>query len=346
MNDGLNFDWLRRARKLARTATRRVRGRHPAVPGLPATTWIRAEPNPAKPDTLESFRFFAILGTWYEADVVEATVRNALAQGCERVYLVDNDSPDDTVDRAVSAGATLARTFTTDEYDEALRIDLMNEVVEEVSTVFARDEGATHIWWLWSDADEFHHGPHGQTVREYLAGLDRRFRVVGARFFNHYPDAVPEYVEGRHPLDYQPMCEEYVYPMCKRGHRKHPLQRWDLGAAPVVCGPGFHQASCAGGQLIEPLQHIYLHHFPFRVESISRRRLELLCAPDHHANPRALDRKVHAHLHNRLTSFNAVYRHDWEAVENFLPARGHRGIFVEPWSTQVPAADQSFARWY
>ena len=70
--------------------------------------WITALPNPRQPDTLPGVRMFAVLGTWMEADVVAATVRNAMTQGCERVYLVDNGSPDDTI--AVALLRPLARS--------------------------------------------------------------------------------------------------------------------------------------------------------------------------------------------------------------------------------------------
>ena len=49
-----------------------------------------------------------------EEDVVEATVRNAFAQGVEAVYVVDNASTDATVERAVAAGATFVESFHTD----------------------------------------------------------------------------------------------------------------------------------------------------------------------------------------------------------------------------------------
>ena len=71
--------------------------------------------------------------------------------------LVDNDSPDDTVEQALAAGAELAQSFTTEHYDEDLRMRLMNDVVEQES----RAQDADHVWWLWLDADEFAHGPKG-----------------------------------------------------------------------------------------------------------------------------------------------------------------------------------------
>jgi glycosyltransferase involved in cell wall biosynthesis len=331
----------RAARRLVRTARRRLTGWEPE-PGLPDTSWSTCEPSPDGADALEELRLFAVIGTWQEADIIDATVRNAFVQGCERVYLVDNESEDDTVAIAEAAGATLACRFHTDEYDEAERMRIMNDVVAAVSEEVAATDGACHIWWLWLDADEFPHGPRGMTVREYLAGLDRRFRVVGARFFNHYPDRVPEYVEGRHPLDYQPLCDEFTYPMCSRGHRKHPLQRWDREGPAITCLAGFHQASAPDTVLIEPAEPIFLHHFPFRVEAVSRRRLEMLVGDG--GGRAAGDAKSNWHMHKRFRQLDAVYAHDWGAVEDLSPAGRHKGIRLQPWVRQVPAVDADFAR--
>jgi hypothetical protein len=61
-------------------------------------------PGPGEARLFDRVGLYAIVVTWMEADVIAATVANALAQGCDRVLLVDNDSPDDTVARAVAAG--------------------------------------------------------------------------------------------------------------------------------------------------------------------------------------------------------------------------------------------------
>src|SRR5438045_3603869 len=110
--------------------------------------WVVTVSNPTDPEVLPRFRLFAVLGTWMEADIVAATVCNALAQGCERVYLVDNDSTDGTVEIAAHEGAVLARSFTTERYHERLRLRHMNDVVAEVSAA-ERDE---YVWWLFLDA--------------------------------------------------------------------------------------------------------------------------------------------------------------------------------------------------
>jgi hypothetical protein len=332
--------------QLARAALRRVRrvvSRTNREPGKPPTGWARSEPNPRAPESLASFRLFAVVGTWCEADVIEATVRNAFVQGCERVYIVDNDSPDDTVARAEAAGAILATSFTTDSYDEALRMELMNGVVRDVSAATSAADGTEHIWWLWLDADEFHHGPHGLTLAEYLVTLDQRFRVVGGRFYNHYPDRVPEYLEGRHPLDFQPLCQEQVYPMCADGHRKHPLQRWDRDGAAITCSAGFHQAASDEQPLLEPTLPIYVHHFPYRVEAVSRHRLDLLCGIEGGRASEASDATWH--IQKRYRSFDTVYRQQWDRTENLDVSGVKYGVDLRPWSQQVPSVDAPVARW-
>lgn len=310
--------------------------------------WITAHPNPSDAHVLPGVRLFAVLGTWMEADIVVATIRNALVQGCERVYLVDNGSTDGTVDLAVSEGATLARSFVTERYDEELRLRHMNAVASEVSA----SESDDHLWWLFLDADEFPHGPFGMTITDYVRSLDERFRVVGMRFLDHYPSVEPAYVSPFHPLDFQPLCEELALPMCPSRHRKHSLQRYDKGRVPILCGNGFHVAHCAE-PLFEPSQAGFLHHFPFRQREVTSRRLESLWSPGRDGTPRAFG--AHStHMWTRYRSLDAAYTQDWASIHNFLaldpmddvetpPALG---ASVANWTDLVEVEHQHVARWY
>jgi len=323
------------------TRLRRALGQHLAD----AEPWIVAEDNPARPDPLPSFRLFAILGTWLEADVVAATVRNAFTQGCERIYVVDNDSPDDTAATAQAAGAIVARSFPSESYDETLRLDLMNEVVAEVSA--AAD--AEHVWWLWLDADEFHHGPRGTTLREYLGRLDRRFRIVGARVFNHFPHGKPEYVSGFHPLDFQPLCQEFRVAHCAAGHWKHPLQRFDRSGPPIVSAIGFHKAECLAHPLFEPSTPIFMHHFQYRDEVRTRYRLQQLCLPDAEGRARiALTdaRWGGSGISKRFRTLSAVYGQRWNEVENLYRRGDPVGVSPVPWVQTVAPDDAQYAVWY
>ena len=313
--------------------------------------WVTALENPSRADVLPRVRLFGITGTWMEADIIADTIRNAMTQGCERVYLVDNGSPDDTVDIARNAGAILAREFATERHDEVMLRDQMNKVVAEVSQA----EGDEHIWWLYFDADEFSHGPWGLTLRDYLATLDRRYRIVGMRCFDHYPSGSPQHVPGRHPLDFQPLCEELTFAMCPSGHRKHPLQRFDRSGPPMACGRGLHYAQCAE-MLYEPAQPAFLHHFPYRDEQATRRRLETLWTLQNRGMTDGALSPDCIHMLTRFRSLDAVYKKAWDEVENFIaldpmyetmnPRPPARGVKPRPWTEAVEFEHQHFLRWY
>jgi hypothetical protein len=306
--------------------------------------WVVHRPNPASPRVLNDFRLFAIVGTWMEGDVIEATVKNALAQGCDRVFLVDNESRDDTVEKATAAGAELARSFTEGRFDIDLFYERMNGLVSDIS----RADGSEHIWWLWLDADEFPHGPRGLTVRDYLAGLDRSFRIVGARFMNHYPSTEPHYLSGFHPLDFQPLCEELSTRTCRRWHRKHPLQRFDRSGSEIRSDIGFHRAFSDERPLLEPAESIFVHHFPFRRKEVTLRRIDALFAGSADSAGRVDPHDpLHEHMAVRRRSAEAVYAQDWHKVEMTLVA-GCRRPRVEPlpWTELVEPEHLSVKRWY
>ena len=298
---------------------------------------------------MRPIRLFAVLGTWMEGDIVESTVRNALTQGCERVFLVDNESPDDTVEAALRAGAIVAETFRTDRYDESLRLRLMNRVVRNVSDA----EGDEQIWWLYLDGDEFPHGPSGMTLQAFLGTLDVRFRVVGARCFDHYPHVQPAFQLGRHPLDFQPLCEELAFPMCPRRHRKHSLLRFDRERPFIECGNGFHLVTCAE-PVVEPTDSFFIHHFPYRDEAVMRRRLDMLWTAPAGDEPRALASRD-THMLARVHSLDAVYAQDWDRVLNFIaldpmyeqmdPRPPKYGVHLTPWTDAVEPEHAAVLHW-
>ena len=312
-------------------------------------TSINTVANPEAPNADRNARLFAVIGAWMEADVVSSTVKNALTQGCERVYLVDNDSPDETIVTAIAAGATLARTFETAQYDESLRLRHMNSVMETVT----RAEDAP-IWWLFLDGDEFPHGPWGMTLLEYLRTLDRRFRVVGMRCFDHYPGGPPYFARGRHPLDFQPLCEELAFPMCPALHRKHSLVRFDPDGPLLSVGTGFHLIECRV-PLDEPAQPAFLHHFPYRDPHVTRARLDALWAKDATGATRAAESRD-THMLARVRSLAAVYGQNWAEVVNFIsldpmyehmdPKPPAKGVHLRPWHESVPPEHQNVLRWY
>jgi hypothetical protein len=304
--------------------------------------WVVSEPQPAEVRPLERFRLFGIVGTWMEEDVIAATISNAFAHGVERVFLVDNDSPDLTVERAVAAGAEDVLRYRTEQYDERYRIALMNEIVRHVSEASDVD----HVWWLWFDADEFPRPAGGGTIREMLDALDDRYRVVGARFVDHYPTpGAVAYVEGRHPIEQQPMCEEAPLNVCAQRHRKHPLQRWDRTGPALRAGTGFHRAECDVRPLLEPADSLVIHHFPYRMESTSRARLDALWGRDGAPSRARNDDDAAAHMRARRESLDAVYSGRWADVRNFMPGRPDRGVELVDWHELEPPLSTDVLRW-
>jgi len=306
--------------------------------------WSRATANPPNPDPLP-VRLFGIVGTWHEGDVIEATVHNAFAQGCERVFIVDNESPDDTVERAAAAGAEIACVYHTDYYDERIRLAKMSGIIDAVSSEVAAD----HVWWLLSDADEFFHGPAGLRVVDYLAGLDGRFRVVGARVFEHFPTTEPANVRDRHPLDYQPSCQETQIAWCSLRHWKHPLIRWDRSGPEVRLEAGFHRAR-APVRVEEPRKGVFMHHFRYRNRLETTERLRRLCEPQEGGVVRsALDDASQGQdsaARRRWVTLDYVYSQDWAHVERQTSRGSRPGVDPRPWTSLVSPADASVARWY
>jgi hypothetical protein len=280
------------------------------------------EANPTPPELLREFRFFAIIKTWMDEDIIEATVRNAQCQGAEAVYVVDNGSTDTTIERAQAAGAIVADCYESDLFEERLSQTLINAVVAHESLRC----GAEHIWWMYLDADEFPEGPDGQSVREFLASLDKRFRIVGATFLNHLPDLKPEYVSGYHPIDFQPLCYKRVPewdPSC--GHWKHPLQRFDRHSSFIVCEGGAHHAVGGGWKpdRAEPFEGVIAHHFQYREEGFQRAKLELACGP----SSRRLSWMRYMNLNDfdmRMQSLDAIYS------QNYRDATDRLGIPLDP----------------
>lgn len=307
--------------------------------------WSRVETNPPQPVPVLPVRLFGIIGTWFEADIIEATVRNAFAQGCERVFIVDNESPDATVELAAAAGAEIARVYHTDYFDLGRQLAEINDVINAVSS----EVDADNVWWLLSDADEFVHGPGGLRIVDYLAGLDRRFRVVGARVFEHFPTGEPANVHGRHPLDYQPLCHEMRMAWCSVRHWKHPLIRWDRSGPELAPGEGFHRVQTPV-RVLEPREGAFMHHFQFRNRSETSERLRRLCEAQEDGIVRsALNDSAHRYnsgAWRRWTTLDYVYSQDWAHVERRTP-RGYRpGVNPKPWTSLVSPADAKTARWY
>jgi Glycosyl transferase family 2/Sulfotransferase family len=318
--------WSGTARNVVRN-----RGRTPAG-GLPH------EDNPDDPSTLDEFLLMAVIKSWMDEDVIGATVQNLKTHGFDAVYLVDNASTDATVANGVKAGAEVAEVYETEAFDGRLVQPFVNAVVARESLRSRAD----HVWWLLLDSDEFPEGPGGMSLRQYLSGLDRRFRVVGASFVNHVPSSKPEYVEGFHPIDFQPLCypfEPANHPPCPLGHWKHPLQRFDRHGQFVLSNDGAHTAY-ASERLVEPSAGIVTHHFQYRDEKRTRDKLELVCGT---SSPRVgLHQSAgFSGFTRRKRSLDAVYARRWTDMDVLPNAQASASRRPQPWPRVADVL-----RWY
>ena len=118
----------------------------------------------------------AVLCVWNEEDVIAATVRHALAQGCSNVFIVDNASSDGTVAAAVEAGAVLAASFDSKYFNEDLKVTYLNEVVRRWNAQHDPEQ----VWWLFADADEFPALNCGLRLVDFLEQLDPAVHRCGA----------------------------------------------------------------------------------------------------------------------------------------------------------------------
>lgn len=261
-----------------------------------------------------SIPLYVVIAAWMEEDVIFAAVEHALAQGADRVFLIDNGSTDQTVSEAVAAGAEHLVTHWTDHVDEQLRYDLINAQIRHRSKWSDHDR----IWWLVIDADEFVTGPKGSTARQFLGTVDANCRVVATRVLDHFPDPGTTYEWRTNPLLVQSQCIELPSNWCPEGHQKHPAILWGRDLPEITVNPGSHHVSCGRAALYEPAQTLVMHHHPYRSLEHTSARLEIVAK-----------RGTWDHLDARRHSIEAVFRGDYANVLNYRTQR--LGISPRPW---------------
>lgn len=299
-------------------------------------------------------RLMAIVSTWYDSDVIGATVRNCFAQGCERVYLLDNDSPDDTVKVAEAAGATVAQVYKTQFYDDDLRIRHQNELIRRV----VEQEKAADLWWLALDGDEFPTGIKGEPLVDSLTGLSKKVRLVGSNFIDLYPIAGHHYEVGKHPAACMTMGSWRrggINRYCQCGHWKHAAVRYFEGRYHLAHNRGNHavttSGTAAGGGLVDSPRIMGLYeadfdctmfHAPIRGEEHSRARLKALCTTGRNTWD---DHVTAGHgAVKRWQSLDDVYAERWDKINiphTQMFGRSVRGIALYPWRVLLKEFDET-----
>ena len=275
--------------------------------------------------------------------MIAATVRNALTQGCERVLLVDNDSPDDTVAAAIDAGAELATSFSTPSSTSCSRSACSTRPSPRcrrrrrtttsggcgstpTSSSTARAARRCVSWW-----------------RRWIAGSGSSAPATSTTS----PTAGPSTSPGCHPLDFQPLV---------RGAIGEPLPRSAIASTTSSAGIAPGRRSRRGSASTPPAptsrsssrpSATFTHHFPYRLEEVTRRRFDALCGRDDSGRVAGRSLRpsgpaqrrdglghVQAGPHARRT----CTPRDWASIENLRRAGNRLGVDPRPWADAVDAA--------
>lgn len=285
------------------------------------------------------FAFYAVLFAWREEDIIEACVQNLLAEGVDRVFLVDNGSPDATVEMAVRGGALHVHTVASAHFSEEIKCGSVVSCVREV----LRKEVPERSWWLFCDADEFPASPDTGTIREFIAHLDDRVRVVGGHFITHYPVTQPYYCRGFHPAEFQfcakPHVDNAIY--CDLVHSKHNLIRIDRAVYDISIHAGYHGLT-ADDELFEPRESLFIHHCQYRNKEDTLKRLAALTCVDAHG----ASRLGNAEFHKNNTNNNMWLRRNAEAHTMY---DGEFSVMPRAWTSvmsHIHNVRHMFTRWY
>ena len=256
---------------------------------------------------------YALIGTYCEEDIIYSTVKHAKLQGCEKVFLVDNQSTDKTVEQAQKGGATLHTSFHSEFYNEMERIYRMNEIMESISS----DSSHNEIWWMWLDADEFLESPTNSTIYKYLNTLPSITRTVGCNLVNYFPTTDPAYVQGSHPRSFMTKGECFnpksIRAHCDNWHWKHSVFKWKQNDVPIRARTGFHVLSSTM-QIVEANESLTLHHFPFREKKTTLNRYTQLCETKRNTNNDSVSIANQSTITKRYKNLEHIYNQNWKDV--------------------------------
>lgn len=250
---------------------------------------------------------YCILCVWNEEDIIASTVRHAYAQGCDKVFIIDNDSTDKTVQQAVRAGAIYHARFASKHFDEAQKTVYINKCALGLNEHSPEDKN----WWLYLDADEFPDFHNGKSIKQNLSELPDDVRAVGGHACNHLPTHEPYFIPGYHPADFMP-----VGVIDRSSIWKYNLLRHDTEQPPIYARSGAHTYNTNGGAMREADIHYIIHHFNYRKRDAIAKRLQILLARDKYGKSRIdwMDQMTRiaggqkSGYHTRLEKLDEVYK--------------------------------------
>lgn len=334
----------RRADRLVRSAQiwgARVRRGYPASPPefrRLARSWRIGGPGPgpAAPPARSRPLILGLATAWNEDDVIWATVRNLFAEGADEVFVIDDESSDDTRSEARDAGATVLAESNGGVFSEALRGERVRRVVREQTALRGND-----AWWVVVDADELPRGPGGATIRAFVSDLPAWVDVVGSRVLEHLPGSTSSYRPRTHPATSIPLARWHNNPYCPAGHWKHQLFRV-RDPADLFPMPAAHTVGTGDRRRArEAAPSLLMHHVPFRDRARTEAKLHAAAEGRYAAG----DPEIRVRLANRLAIVDDLYGDRYDAVPNhFFPGERRVGLALRDWRQLVPAAERTLPR--
>ena len=307
--------------------------------------WHNVKPEIA---TLECDRndkplIYAIVSTWHDADIIYATVRNCFNNGIEKVFILDNNSPDDTVSEALRAGAIIAEIYETEYYDDDLRIRKQNNFVKHI----VETERHRELWFITLDADELPSGYKDDTIQDTLGRLPGGIRTIGSKAIDLYPYNGQEYIPEKHPAScFTHGINRIAKFACNGKHWKHIALRYFNGRYDIAQSRGNHRPASPKmySVVYGPAElELPIFHCPLRNKEAAIARLTELCHKKNdqgHHRSIGDDQVIQAQgAIKRFNSIESIYAGRWYEVElphSQLYGRNIVGICPLPWNRLQP----------
>lgn len=303
------------------------------------TSWQRFDAGPGPVSESAGGPLYAAIAAWNEDDVIYATVRHLQAQGCSKVFVIDDCSSDLTADEAAAAGAIVTRADSDGVYSEAARSRRLSRLVAAETSKAGYD-----VWWLIADADEFPRGAEGRTIAAMVAGLPGWVDVVGSRVVEHLPHPGATYRPRSHPVLAFPLAHVYKSPYCPRGHWKHQLFRL-RAVDDIVPMPGQHVVACHDGRRArEWPQSLLMHHVPLRGQERTARKIASAMHPQGRY-ARSPDSFTQWRTRQRTRMLDLLYQGKTNDLPNGFAGEPKTGISLVDWRTLVPAPERLLEAW-
>jgi glycosyltransferase involved in cell wall biosynthesis len=252
----------------------------------------------------KEFRVLAIISAFNEGDIISLVLQHLIENGID-VYLIDNQSTDDTVEEArrwLGKGLLHVETFPADAEDAtAFDWGAILRRKEELARELAAD------WFIHHDADEIREAPWpGVSLKEAIRWVDvLGYNCVDFRVLN-FPPIDDGFRQGMDPKSY------FRYWQDPGEFDEVQIKAWKSGPAPIALAPwGGHQVQFRDRKIF-PIQFL-LRHYPIRSQGHGERKV-------------FAERKTRFLERERVKGWHVQYD-DFEPGHSFLGEPYHLNLF-------------------